>query len=265
LTTGALPGWREACKANGLKANLIPRDIKTRWNSTYDMLKFAVKYRVVVDAITGNKQLKLRQYELFDDDWLAIKDLIRVLKVCQPLFIWSLVLTVIQMYKDATTFFSQESVSTIAHVIPTIDRIDTMLSESSTEPLTPAVKHGLSFARRVLNKYYSKTDDSNIYRIAMILHPQIKLKYFQRHKWSQEWIDTAEAILREEFLKYDKASSGQEQDKVRITSWTDNLMLTHDCRLARPLMPMSISLISLWTALRNHTRSTSISHLLSRR
>ena len=42
----------------------------------YDMLRFAVKYHVVVDAIMGNKQLKLRQYELFDDDWLAIKDLI---------------------------------------------------------------------------------------------------------------------------------------------------------------------------------------------
>jgi hypothetical protein len=125
-----------------------------------------------------------------------------------------------QMYKDATIFFSQESVSTIAHVIPTIDRIDAMLSESSPEPLTPAVKHGLSFARRVLNKYYSKTDASNIYRIAMILHPQMKLKYFQRHKWSPEWIDTAKAMLREEFLKYNKNSSAQDEEQVRCeVSW----------------------------------------------
>jgi hypothetical protein len=107
-------------------------------------------------------------------------------------------LTITQIYKDATVFFSQASVSTIAHVIPTIDQIDAMLSESSTEPLAPAVKYGLTFARHVLNKYYSKTDDSNIYRIAVILHPQMKLKYFQRHKWSQEWIDMAEAILRED-------------------------------------------------------------------
>ena len=104
-----------------------------------------------------------------------------------------------------------------------------MLSESSTEPLAPAVKYGLSFAQRVLNKYYSKTDNSNIYRITMILHPQMKLKYFQHHKWSQEWIDTAEAILREEFLKYDKTSSAQEQEQVRGgTSLTGDLMLTHN-------------------------------------
>jgi hypothetical protein len=71
------------------------------------------------------------------------------------------------MYKDATLFFSQDAVATIAHVIPTMDRIDAMLSSSSTEPLSPSVKHALSFARKIMDKYYSKTDLSNVYRIAM--------------------------------------------------------------------------------------------------
>jgi hypothetical protein len=71
------------------------------------------------------------------------------------------------MYKDATLFFSQDAVATIAHVIPTMDRIDAMLSGSSTEPLSPSVKHALSFARKIMDKYYSKTDLSNVYRIAM--------------------------------------------------------------------------------------------------
>jgi hypothetical protein len=71
------------------------------------------------------------------------------------------------MYKEATVFFSQDSVSTIAHVIPTMDRIEAMLSSSSTEPLSPSVKHALSFARTIMDKYYSKTDLSNVYRIAM--------------------------------------------------------------------------------------------------
>jgi len=45
------------------------------------------------------------------------------------------------MYKDATLFFSQDNVVTITHVVPTMDRIDAMLSNSATMPLTPAVKH----------------------------------------------------------------------------------------------------------------------------
>jgi len=75
------------------------------------------------------------------------------------------------MYKEATLFFSQDTVAMIAHVIPTMDRINTMLSSSSTEPLSPSVKHALSFARKIMDKYYSKTDLSNVYRIAMGMLP----------------------------------------------------------------------------------------------
>jgi Zn-dependent M16 (insulinase) family peptidase len=28
-----------------------------------------------------------------------------------------------------------------------------------------------------------------------VLHPQLKLKYFQQHGWEQEWIKTAEGIV----------------------------------------------------------------------
>jgi hypothetical protein len=45
------------------------------------MLKVAMEYRKVVDNITANKSLKLRQYELDDEGWDIIKDLLRVLKV----------------------------------------------------------------------------------------------------------------------------------------------------------------------------------------
>jgi len=133
------------------------------------MLKVALQYREVVDNITANKSLKLRKYELDDDGWDILKDLLRVLKVRINLInlIYSLHLTVYQMYKEATLFFSRDDISTIAHVIPTMDGIDAMLRDSALEPLAPSVKHALSFARKLMDKYYSKTDLSNVYRIAM--------------------------------------------------------------------------------------------------
>ncbi|KAJ7670450.1 hypothetical protein B0H17DRAFT_841993, partial [Mycena rosella] len=54
-STILLPMWREACVDQGLNARLIPRDVATRWNSTFDMLKVAVQYRSVIDSMTGNK------------------------------------------------------------------------------------------------------------------------------------------------------------------------------------------------------------------
>jgi hypothetical protein len=45
------------------------------------MLKVAIDYRIVIDDITGNKTVKLQQYELDNDDWNIVKDLLHVLKV----------------------------------------------------------------------------------------------------------------------------------------------------------------------------------------
>jgi hypothetical protein len=36
-----------------------------------------------------------------------------------------------------------------------------------------------------------------------VLHPQLKLKYFQQHGWDKDWINTAEEMVRDEFKKYD--------------------------------------------------------------
>lgn len=79
--TIALPAWHKACIANQLPIHLIPRDVKTHWNSTYNMVKMALRYRQAVNDITANKALKLRKYELDDNDWLIVGDLLHVLKV----------------------------------------------------------------------------------------------------------------------------------------------------------------------------------------
>ena len=60
---------------------MMPRDVLTRWNSTYDMLEFAVEYREAIDLITGNQRMKLRQYELSEEDWEIEMKLCDVLKV----------------------------------------------------------------------------------------------------------------------------------------------------------------------------------------
>ncbi len=60
-------------------------------------------------------------------------------------------------------------------VIPAIDIIDQMLTtftiptrkESTKISFSPAVKTALKLGQQTLNRYYSKTDDSVVYRIAM--------------------------------------------------------------------------------------------------
>ena len=52
-----------------------------RWNSTHDMMVFALEYRKPIDSITVDKSLKLRRYELDNEGWDIIEQLVSVLQV----------------------------------------------------------------------------------------------------------------------------------------------------------------------------------------
>jgi len=58
-TTIALPAWHHHCEAHKIKSCVLSCDVVTHWNSTFDMLNFAVQYRAVIDAMTADKSLKL--------------------------------------------------------------------------------------------------------------------------------------------------------------------------------------------------------------
>lgn len=88
-TTIILPRWKEVieqCAAGSttqkkLPVRKMPRDVSTRWNSTYDMLKFAFDYSQPINNITGDRSMKIRQYELKDHEWNIVEQLRDCLKV----------------------------------------------------------------------------------------------------------------------------------------------------------------------------------------
>ena len=46
----------------------------------YDMLLFALTYRDALDAITADRDFKLRQFEMDDEEWDIARQLCQVLK-----------------------------------------------------------------------------------------------------------------------------------------------------------------------------------------
>ncbi|RPD57810.1 hypothetical protein L226DRAFT_444721, partial [Lentinus tigrinus ALCF2SS1-7] len=53
-TTKLAPAWRKICVELGLPERMIPRDVRTRWNSTYDMIKMSVEYRAAVKRMCSD-------------------------------------------------------------------------------------------------------------------------------------------------------------------------------------------------------------------
>jgi len=85
-----LPEWRRvvadlALKYPELTEHLIPRDVITRWNSTYNMLEVALKYRKAIDIMMSSRENRLREYELTWDEWNIAAQLRDVLNICHTL------------------------------------------------------------------------------------------------------------------------------------------------------------------------------------
>ena len=72
----------------------------------------------------------------------------------------------LQIFKDATLF--SRSTPSLAKVIPAMDHIDRHLATAATnDGYKASIKAALAIGKNLLNKYYSYTDHSDMYRIAM--------------------------------------------------------------------------------------------------
>ena len=60
---------------------MMPHDVATCWNLTFDMLDFAVEHITAINTITADHDMKLRQYELTKNDWGIAHQLRDILNV----------------------------------------------------------------------------------------------------------------------------------------------------------------------------------------
>ncbi|KAF8808862.1 hypothetical protein BYT27DRAFT_7095431 [Phlegmacium glaucopus] len=80
-TTIILQKWFSILEDLGLDAHMMPHDVTACWNSTYDMLEFALSYCTALDNATSDHEMKLRQFKLSEEDWGIAAHLHDALKV----------------------------------------------------------------------------------------------------------------------------------------------------------------------------------------
>ncbi|KAH8926413.1 hypothetical protein BT69DRAFT_1208874, partial [Atractiella rhizophila] len=68
----------------------------------------------------------------------------------------------------------------------------------SGEKISKIVRHAAVPGTKILNKYYSLTDDSPFYRMAMCrCLPKLQTSVLQVSKWPDEWIEEVEHLTKE--------------------------------------------------------------------
>ncbi|KAI0686095.1 hypothetical protein C8T65DRAFT_591468 [Cerioporus squamosus] len=138
-----------------------------------------LKHREAIDRLCGDIANNLREYELTPAEWEIVRQLREVLKV--P--------------------FSHAGTPNLAMVILAMDHIGQVLTTVSLShhQYDNTVRVACQLAKALLNKYYSLTDISNTYRIALILHPRHKLTYFKKLRWTEAWQRTTRKMIIEEY------------------------------------------------------------------
>ena len=154
------------------------RDNKTRWNSWYDMLDWAInKIKPSIIAVSAEKA-SLTQDVLTAEEWKTLGHIRNFL----------------QSFHDATKATEGRSAG-LEEVLPTMD----FLAERFEEAIDTFESHvfmlgSLHAGYTKLLKYWNKTERSPAYIAAIVLDPTIKWTYFD--DWNPEWQPQMKSTLR---------------------------------------------------------------------
>ncbi|OQE11891.1 hypothetical protein PENFLA_c070G01346 [Penicillium flavigenum] len=170
---------------------LVPiQDVRTRWNSTYLMLRRIKKLQRVIDKYCT--EYNLRDYELDREEWRQIEYL---LYITLPFYEFT---TALCQTKDATV----HGVFAIYNRL--FDYLDTSISQLQRKEIgwKRSMLAGLQAAKEKLKDYYDKTtgDHGNLYAMGTILAPQYKLQFFTQQKGSDndyKWRDKYHQYLKD--------------------------------------------------------------------
>ncbi|KNE90251.1 hypothetical protein PSTG_16292 [Puccinia striiformis f. sp. tritici PST-78] len=204
-----LPHSKEAfvqfCRENKcLKPHNVKHNVKTRWNSTLMQLTsivLAYSLEWQKDKHHGPAQ----KYFINQNDLDLACNLIEIL---QPFY-------------NITLQVSTRGGARIAQVVVFMDQLTSHLStaiSNKTNRYPAALRNASQAGIQLTNKYYTLTDCSPLYRVAMgesssfsqlstkliltdnsflVLHPSFKDEYFKLAQWDPEWIEEAIRLARE--------------------------------------------------------------------
>jgi hypothetical protein len=172
------------------------QDVKTRWNSTAQMLERALRMREIIKAWL---QTQPRLIELYptSDEWKQIQ---YVMKILHPFLVY-------------TKLLSASKTTTIHRAWSTYNRLFQHLESTELSltrkrlPWKRNIRSALQPALEKLRKYYSRTAHPRglFYNLANVLNPVEKLETYSTDEWLGDSDDsgiTYRASYEQEFLRH---------------------------------------------------------------
>ncbi|KAG6903521.1 hypothetical protein DXG01_000457, partial [Tephrocybe rancida] len=87
--------------------------------------------------------------------------------------------------RDAQTQFSSEKFPTVSKTLPILEYLIERWDNFARLPKFAKIAYAIRKGLEKIQKWYNKTDDSNMYFICLGLEPSIKLEYCKA-KWDED-------------------------------------------------------------------------------
>ncbi|CAB5383608.1 unnamed protein product [Rhizophagus irregularis] len=206
--------FKAQCKvANVLNLNVI-LDVRTRWNSTYDILVRARKLKEPLN-ILSNSDSNLRSFTINEDKWINLLEIEELLKY----------------FAKATKQICGEAYPTLSYVIPIYNILLNKLEDFRDTP--NRFENGKEVAINAINKlkiYYNKTD-STLYAVSLILDPRLKVEYMKNNEWETQWVDRTKKTVSELYIMLYTPQETQNTN-IKYNS-SDEDLVSHICKWRR--------------------------------
>ncbi len=188
-----------------------------RWNSIYYMIKRALKLRNAIDLYhlrwrkpSGKENAyDLSQDKLTERDWTDLEHFFHLLRPLKKL--------TKKMQGNANKTGREGSYGAVWEVLKSMDWMFVKLKEASDAIAANPTEYSAYYKTGVdtgyikLVKYFNLTDQSPIYRAAIVLHPAHKYDYFEE-KWEKhkDWITRMKIDVKNFYQSY--ANEAQHAD-----------------------------------------------------
>lgn len=203
---------KSSCEATNTRFFKPTLDVRTRWNSTFDMIQTSLELRLALDVLTANVE-NLRKFKISEEEWRLLE------KVCG----------ILKYFKSVSKLLSGDKYVTLPVAVVAfnilLDRLENHINTlNPRDDLSDAEEQVLNSCisgRSKLLKHYSKTNW--IYCASLILDPRHKVEGFNLSSWGREMkeksIDCFEKLFKNCY--YHEISENAEED-------ADTLILTEE-------------------------------------
>lgn len=184
------------------------QDVKTRWNSTFLMLRRAKRLRrFFVPFCTELDRLDLA---LDDEEWRQIDYL---LWITEPFFDFT---NELSKTKDTTTHYVFKIYNKLfEHLEKSITQLERKRTIWKKQML-----QALRAARQKLDQYYADTDKirGDLYAVSTMLAPSNKFKFFLTSDWTTSWRTRYRESIEQILIPYQERITKQQTSHHSISS-----------------------------------------------